>query len=232
MCKPMSVSSGTRDTWRGDRAVGKTQNNTFSGLSELLRAWLPIAISLLSLGISIFTFLVTYAVPGVSLRIPDIIRVVQGRNAGYSYLYLQPIFVSIGHSSRVEAITGMMLRVERIGSGKPIAFHWTDLARFTWNPATTSMSYDRIGDPAPLPVSPTNPQTPVATFNAPPGWYFTPGTYRMTLIARRALVPWPLQASFTVTLSQATVDFLNQHPHKFLPVSISQPSKQRANGTN
>ena len=69
-------------------------------------------------------------------------------------------------------------------------------------------------------IASTRAQTPLATFHAPPGWYFTPGTYRVTLIARRALVPWPLQASFTVTLSQATVDFLNQHPHKFLPVSI------------
>jgi hypothetical protein len=206
--------------------VGETQNKRFSGLSDVLRTWLPIAISLLSLGISIFTFSVAYAVPDVSLMLPDIIRVVQGRNVGYSYLYLQPSFVSTGHSSRVDAITGMTLQVQRVGSGKPMAFGWADLARFTWDPATRSMSYDRIGDPAPLPVSPTNPQTPLATFNAPPGWYFTPGTYRMTLIARRALVPWPLQASFTVTLAQATVDFLNQHPHKFLPVSIAQPPKQ------
>jgi hypothetical protein len=206
--------------------MGKTQNNRFSGLSDVLRTWLPIAISLLSLGISIFTFLVTYAVPDVSLSLPDIIRVVQGRNVGYSYLYLRPSFVSTGQSNRVEAITGMTLRVERVGSRKPIAFHRNDLARFTWDPATGSMSYDRVGDPAPLPVSQTNPQTPLATFNAPPGWYFTPGTYRMTLIARRALVPWPLHASFTVTLSQATVDFLNQNPHKFLPVSIAQPLDQ------
>jgi hypothetical protein len=67
-----------------------------------------------------------------------------------------------------------------------------------------------VGDAQPLLVSQGNPQAPVANFNGPPGWYFAPGSYKMTLIAARQVNTAPLQRTIEVKLSADNIAALNR----------------------
>ena len=71
------------------------------------------------------------------------------------------------------------------------------------------LNYEYVRDAQPLLVSQGNPQAPVSTFVGPPGWYFAPGTYRVTLIATRQVNTAPLQRTIQVTLTASDIATLN-----------------------
>jgi len=185
-------------------------------------SWVPLAAALLSLVLSISGIIVATREPHVLVIVPDQIRVVQGVDVGFAYVYLQPAFVSTGQNDRVEVIKNMVLRMARAEGGPPAEFRWDEQAQLVYDQATKQLNYVYVADAVPLLVSPKNAQVPFSVFNGPPGWYFQPGTYRATLVAFRVVASSPLEASFRFTLSADNVDFLNRSRGKsFLAFPIT-----------
>lgn len=175
--------------------------------------WLPLLLAVISFATSTYTFFAVNAAPDLALTMPAFIRVAQGPNlGGVAVIYLQPSFTNVGQSSRVEVIAGMTLRVQPVSGGEAVEFTWREIDRFVSDPLNGNrLTYEYVSDAQPLLVSQGNPQAPVANFNGPPGWYFAPGTYRITLSAARQVNTAPLQRTMQITLSAAAIAALNEH---------------------
>jgi len=185
-------------------------------------SWVPLVASLLSLILSVSGIIIATREPHVLVILPDQIRVAQGENVGFAYVYLQPAFVSTGQNDRVEVIKSMVLRVAPGAGGQPAEFRWDEQAQLIYDQATKQLNYAYVADAVPLLVSPKSAHVPFSVFNGPPGWYFQPGTYRATLVAFRVVASSSLEASFKFTLSADNVDFLNRSRGKsFLAFPIT-----------
>jgi len=150
--------------------------------------------------------------PDVILIGPDIVRVAQGIDFGFAYIYMQPAFVSTGENDRVEVISDMRLHVLDGPDGATLptaAFYWDEQARLEEHPETRTLDYRWVADAAPLLVSPSMAQVPFSVFNGPDGWYFVPGTYEMQLVADRTVATAPLTFDFQIDFSDEEVEFLN-----------------------
>jgi hypothetical protein len=146
------------------------------------------------------------------------VRIVQGRESGSAYVYLQPSFVNTGGNNRVEVIRGMTLDVAGPASAE---LQWTQQLRLVGDADSDGLSYEYAGDAAPIVVSPSAASSALALFDAPAGWHFEPGTYTFTLRADRVVVSAPMEASFAVTLSPENIAFLDgPGPDQFLAFPI------------
>jgi hypothetical protein len=176
--------------------------------------WLPLLIAVISFATSTYTFFATNAAPDMALTMPAFVRVAQGPNlGGGAIVYLQPSFANVGQSARVEVISGMTLRVQPASGGEPATFTWREIGRFVPDKTTGGLfrlNYEYVSDAQPLLVSQGNPQAPVATFIGPAAWYFTPGEYRITLIASRQVNTAPLQRTIQITLTPTDIVALNE----------------------
>lgn len=186
-------------------------------------SWVPLVAALVSLVLSVGNLVLATREPHVLVILPDQIRVVQGVNVGFAYVYLQPAFVSTGQNDRVEVIKTMSLRVVPDKGGRPADFRWDEQAQLVYDQATKQLNYVYVADAVPLLVSPKSAHVPFSVFNGPPGWYFEAGTYRATLVAARVVASSALEASFTFALSADHVDFLNRSRGKsFLALPIAR----------
>ena len=154
--------------------------------------------------------------------LPDQVRVVQGRESGSAYVYLQPSFVSTGRNERVEVIADMTLTVTPpLGAGLAVDFSWDQQLRLVSDPATGALNYEYEADAVPLLVGPRTAASPLSLFDAPDGWHFAPGTYLFTLTAERVVTNEQLRATFDLTLSAEDIAFLDgPGPEQFLAFSI------------
>jgi hypothetical protein len=184
--------------------------------------WVPLTAALLSLTLSVVAIYTATQQPSVSLLMPDQVRVAQGRSSGAAYLYLQPAFVNTAQNNRVEVIRTMRLHVTSSDANVAEAdFTWTQQLRLTTDATTGGLSYEYVADAVPLVVSPSNAASPLGLFEAPRGWFFGLGTYRLTLTAERVVAGSPLVDNFEFTLSQADIDTLEQPgPDRFITLPI------------
>jgi hypothetical protein len=182
--------------------------------------WVPLTAALLSLSLSVVAIYTATQQPSVSLLMPSQVRIAQGRATGGAYLYLQPAFVNTAQNNRVEVIRDMSLHV----TGPATAdFTWTQQLRLETDPQTGGLTYQYVADAVPLVVSPSNAASPLGLFEAPHGWFFTPGTYQFTLTADRVVAGSALTETFSLTLTADDVAFLDQPgPDKFLEFPIRQ----------
>jgi hypothetical protein len=160
--------------------------------------------------------------PSISLLMPSQVRIAQGRSSGAAYLYLQPAFVNTAQNNRVEVISGMAVHVSGTDATTPgTDFTWTQQLRLVVDSSSGQLTYQYVGDAVPLVVSPNNAASPLALFEAPPGWFFAAGSYQFSLTADRVVADSPLSATFSVDLTADDVAFLDQPgPDKFLTFSI------------
>jgi hypothetical protein len=170
---------------------------------------MPIVIALSSFVLSAYTFAINSRMPQVEIILPRQIRVAQGEQFGYAYVYFQPTFVHAGASTQVEVVRSARLEFAPVDGGDPVAFDWRESGRFAYDPATRSLNYVYEDDFAPLLLSRETAQSTLGTFFGPPGWYFTPGQWRATLTAERVKNQRPLAASFIFTLDEESVETLN-----------------------
>ena len=178
--------------------------------------WVPMTGALLALPLSAAALWVSLQQPQIMLIMPDQVRIVQGRESGSAYVYLQPSFVNTGGNNRVEVIRDMTLDV----AGPTAAeFQWTQQVRLVGD--GDGLSYEYAGDAAPIVVSANAASSMLGLFDAPSGWHFAPGVYTFTLRAERVVVAAPTEATFTVTLSAEEVAFLDAPgPDQFLAFPI------------
>jgi hypothetical protein len=187
-------------------------------------AWVPITASLVSLVLSVTNLVSANREPEILVVPPRQIRVAQGEDFGFAYVYAQPAFVHTGQNDRIEVIEDMMLRVNPAGGGAPVEFKWDEQAELVFDAESKSLNYRYVADSVPLLVSPKNAQVPLAVFNGPQGWYFKPGTHRVTLVANRVVHSAPLESTFEFTISAKDVETLSSsRGHRFLAFSTKRP---------
>jgi hypothetical protein len=204
-----------------DRQAQLTRSARGSLLRITSLRWVPLTAALLSLLLSLVAIYTSTQQPSVSLLMPANVRIALGRASGASYLYLQPAFVNTAQNNRVEVIREMTLHVAGPSGAASTDFTWTQQLRLVTDPATGQLTYQYVGDAVPLVVSPSNAASPLALFQAPPGWFFGAGSYQFTLTADRVVAGSPLTATFGVTLTADNVAFLDQPgADKFLEFPI------------
>lgn len=208
---------------RGSAAQRVPYTLTFPPTRHLaLRAmrfgWVPLVAAMLSLVLSIASIYVATRQPDVLLLMPSVVRLAGGHATGYSYVYLQPAFVSTGNNDRVEVIRDMSLTVRQEGGGEPVDLAWKGQGELVGSGGTLSYAY--TGDAVPLLVSPRTASAPLSLFEAPAGWFFGPDTYEFTFAANRVMASEPLRAAFTVTITPDDAAILGGIPERFLPYPI------------
>jgi hypothetical protein len=192
-------------------------------LALVTLSWAPLAASALAVVLSLASIYVSTREPEVVMILPDTVRLVVGRQAGGSYLYLQPSFVSAGVNDRVEVIADMSLRAQSDDGADPVELDWKQVVALETD-ANGVLSYRYEADAVPLLVGPRSAAAPLSLFEAPQGWFFEEGTYAFTLEADRVVSSAPLAASFDVTLDADHIAFLDDPVQdRFLAFSI-EPS--------
>jgi hypothetical protein len=187
-------------------------------------AWVPITASFVSLVLSVTSLVSANREPEIMIVPPRQIRVAQGEDFGFAYIYAQPAFVHTGQNDRIEVIEDIVLRVNPAGGGAAVDFKWDEQAELVYDTASKSLNYRYIADAVPLLVSPRNAQVPLAVFNGPQGWYFKPGTHRVTVVAHRVVHSVPLEATFEFTMGEKDVEVLSSsRGHKFLAFPTRRP---------
>jgi hypothetical protein len=162
-------------------------------------AWVPLLASGLAIILSVASIYVSTREPEVVVILPEVVRLVGGGQSGASYVYLQPAFVSTGVNDRFEVVRDMTLAVRKADGSAPVELEWASQAALETD-ADGVLSYRYEADAVPLLVGPRSAASPLALFQAPPGWFFETGTYDFTLEAQRVVVDAPLEASFQVTI--------------------------------
>jgi hypothetical protein len=186
--------------------------------------WVPVTTALVSLMFSVSSIFISTRDPAVVMILPDQVRVAQGEDFGFAYLYVQPAFVNTGRNERVEVIRDMKLHIAAAAGGQPAEFVWANQAELVYDRATNQLNYRYVADAVPLVVSPRSAQVPFSVFNGPKGWYFSPGVYRLRLSAQRVVSRRPLQETVEIAFGDKDVDFLNKsRGGSFLVFPVKKP---------
>lgn len=197
---------------------GVSRTSRSFSVPQALTTWVPFVTSLISFAIALYTFIITTQQPEIQIILPEQVRIAQGADYGFAYLYLQPTFVHTGASQRVEVIRNLRVEVRQASADDPTTFVWAEQGKLVYDQSVArALSYEYVADASPLLIGPNSAQSPFATFNGPSEWYFTPGSYQITLVAERAVADEDLTQTFRVTFTQENVDFLNENKgHAFL----------------
>jgi hypothetical protein len=179
---------------------------TSGGVANVVTAVVAVSSAILS----VYTFITTSRPPDISLIVPPVVRMTQGPES--AWLYVQPGAVSERQSDRIEVITSLKLCVAPLNGGAdPVKFFWTEQGKWQYDPDNETMrtNYVFVSDPAPIVVSPSRTQLPLGLFQAPTGWMWEPGTYRVAIVAYRAVADEPVQSTFKVDLPASIVEQAN-----------------------
>ena len=175
--------------------------------AAVLKDSTPIAVSLVSLMLSLYSIVAANREPEIDLSLPEIVRITQGPFD--SWLYLQPRFVSTGRNDRVAVVSELRVRLEP-ETGEPIPFVWDEQGTWRYDPERPEdgLTWVYTADPAPLVVGPSNPALPIGLFVGPPDWPWTPGTYRIVVEAEQNTTGKTLTASTRITITPDVVEVL------------------------
>jgi hypothetical protein len=184
-----------------------------SHVPRWLYVWVPIVTSLASLGIALWSLVLSTSEPQLQLVMPQWVRIGQG-GTQLTRVIIQPSFISTG-SDRVDLIQGMKLRVEAIDGGDTRELTWLEVGEWDRSVQNAQPQYRYVSDPSPLLVTPSNPQLPIALFTTDPGWKFKAGTYRLTITAQRTVNAVPLVASTQVTLPPEMIKWFEDNNGQF-----------------
>lgn len=180
-----------------------------------LTALVPVAISLVSLALSVYTIIEANREPQIWLSPPVFVKLAMKPAYAVPWdtgvrprFFVQPRLVSTARNDRVVAISDLQLEVAPPGGGPPLPFTWMEQGTWQYEPESGTETYLKLADPAPLVVSPTSPQLPICLFVGPPDWRWQPGTYTVTIVASRSDGGFPVRAAFTMTVSAEQAAFV------------------------
>jgi hypothetical protein len=226
--------------WTESASAARQQaDRTPSGEANARLFWVsigvPAAISLVSLGLSLYTLIEASREPEIWLSAPVWVRL-STSTAGFSpqgwgdhaRFYVTPRLVSAARNDRVGVITDLGLEVVPPEGGAPISFVWSELGEWRNDPyAPNPFVWIVLGEPAPLVVGPSSPKLPTCAFVGPPNWQWQPGDYLVTIVASRGETATPLRAAFTMTVSADQVEWLLASPgHNwvFVETEVATPT--------
>jgi hypothetical protein len=203
--------AGSRQRSRGTGAVNPVW----------LTAVAPLAISLISLGLSVFSIFEATREPEIWLSAPDVVRVASGETA---WFYVQPRLVSAARNDRVAVVSGLRLDVSTPDGGTPEAFAWDEQGTWQYDPVNRGLTWIFVADAAPLVVSPSSPQLPYCLFLGPPGWQWQAGDYLVTIVATHGRNADALRTTFKMTLPAETAEFIVEQPRTWVEIRTDTSS--------
>jgi hypothetical protein len=180
-----------------------------------LTAVAPVALSLLSLALSVYTIFEANREPEIWLSAPDVVRVASGEQA---WFYVQPRLVSAANNDRVGIVSGLRLEVEPPEGEAFVTFAWDEQGTWQYDPESRGLTWIFVADSAPLVVGPSSPQLPYCLFLGPLDWRWQAGTYHVTIIATQGQGADTLRTTFRMTVPVETADFINSQPRTWVEV--------------
>lgn len=180
-----------------------------------LTAAAPVAISLLSLALSIYTIIEANREPEVWLSAPDIVRIASGERA---WFYVQPRLVSAARNDRMSIISELELEVITQDEESPVTFTWDEQGTWQYDPESRGLTWIFVADAAPLVVGPSSPQLPYCLFEGPEDWRWRAGRYQVTIVATRAQDAGVVRATFAMEVPAETAEFINAQPRTWIEV--------------
>ena len=186
-----------------------------------LGAWVPFVATFVSLWFSVSAYVEATRDPDVTLVMPDQVRITGTR---FPDVYVQPAFLSTGNN-RVEVVRNMSMRLEPLSGGEPVRLEWVGQGTWEYDASFDALTYVPGADAAPMLVSPTSPQGPVAVFRnvEPDEWGVQPGDYRLVLSATREVVPTPLERTVLFTVTQEQADEIAARSRLYHTFRLRQP---------
>ncbi|WP_257462044.1 hypothetical protein [Archangium lipolyticum] len=171
--------------------------------------WIQTLGAAVALVLSLHNFVTLNQRPPVRLSLPHLVRIAQGPEE--VWLYLQPTFSTTSKTEQLEVISGMELKVERVGqpANQGTVFVWDETGEWVYDSEQHDLTWKFLADPTPLIVSQSQPQSPIGLFVAK-GWEFETGNYEVTLTAHRTTTKTPLEARFCLRFSEPDILALNQ----------------------
>jgi hypothetical protein len=193
--------------------------NKTTGASKASRGWviatIPIVVSVASLLISGVSFFFVLRTPQVDLEMPPFLSVWQPYSDDGSYqtaeFWVQPYFFYAGTSQRAEVVTDMRLFVDPKGDAGPIECLWLDQG----GRGSKGFTLPDRTNPSPIVIDPSTAASPLVHFQAigksGEDWQITPGHYKLTLRADRAVSGEPLEAAMHITITNSHMQEI-KHP--------------------
>jgi hypothetical protein len=170
-----------------------------------------VATSLLSLAISVASYVNSTRAPETALVMPPNVRIASPLERDDRHdVILQPTFIIPSGGERPEVITGLNLKVTELATGETVDAAWVQLGRLDLNEAETAVDYVFAADPSPLLLTASSPQLPVTAFKTPFGWRFEEGRYRLTLTAQRSSTETPLEGTVEVEIAAERAERLTE----------------------
>lgn len=165
-----------------------------------LVAWVALAASAISLSISLATFLLTQRRPRVQLISPNRIRVNTAGDGTNGYIYLQPILINTGRSTRAEVVAPAL--VVTPPGGVSTTFEYTDKSKAVWDAQRREVHVEYVDDAAPIIVNPNTVKSEMLTFRAPAQFRVCPGWYTLVLTCKLTGTKRVLAETFQVIITE------------------------------
>ncbi|QRN97815.1 hypothetical protein JRI60_01645 [Archangium violaceum] len=171
--------------------------------------WIQTVGAVAALILSLHNLFTLHRRPPVRLSLPHLVRIAQGPRE--VWLYLQPTFTITSKTEQLEVISGMELKVGRVGMPPEQwkVFVWNETGEWVYDPEDQDLTWKFLADPTPLIVSQSQPQSPIGLFIAE-RLQFEPGDYEATLTAHRTTTKKPLEAHFCLRFSEPDILALRQ----------------------
>ncbi|MER6329716.1 hypothetical protein ABT298_10380 [Streptomyces sp. NPDC001034] len=189
--------------------------------------------SLTALVISLYSFVAVRSAPGITVVMPDTIRLAVDSRGTYSKILMQPVIAVLGETQRAETVTGIDMRLRREGPAKPPGgqadFLWYASGHWQGDVTTGRYGFVEESDSSPFLVTRDKPSLSLMDFRAE-HWLFAPGTYRATLTVRRATDSRPLTVRWCLVLTAEGVAQIRAHPANFMPIRKDWPANPSAEG--
>ena len=195
-----------------------------------LLAWIALVASLVSLGISLITFITTQRRPRIQLLLPSRLRVTATGDGARAFIYLQPIFTNVGRSTRAELITPNL--VVEDGRGEAVAFEYIEKCRTVWDADRREVHVEYLDDASPIILPQNSIKSEMLTFRAPIDWRFARNWYRCSLVGNLAASTQSLTANFELVITEDHLRiWLESDGRRYvmLPVMQSSSTNRRAN---
>lgn len=165
-----------------------------------LVGWIALAASAVSLIISGATFFLTQRRPNIRLVLPLRLRLAV-HPKGDAWLYMQPILVNVGRSTRADVLDDIRLELTE-PNGTSRHLEYIETSKTVWDSERREVHVEYAHEAAPVIVAQNAVRSDMLTFKTTTQSSFAAGKYSGILYARSVASSKLLQARFTVIIEE------------------------------
>lgn len=175
-----------------------------------LIGWIALIASAASLSIAAATFVITHRRPRIRMVLPLRVRLSVEPTTGTAWLYMQPIFVNVGRSTRADVIDDVRVELSRDGASA-LHLEYVEKSKTTWDAVRREVHVEYQDEAAPIIVAQNSVRSDMLTFKeAVSTFEFQPGNYTGVLTAKLIGSNVVLRAAFSFNLMERHVSVWNE----------------------